>query len=308
VRPAYLDPGVRATLERRASAARERMSPCRLCPAECGARRLEGETGRCRTAAVANVSSAGPHFGEEAPLVGSNGSGTIFFSGCGLGCLFCQNWETSRNRDGQPVAESGLAAIMLRLQEMGCENINLVTPTHVVPHILGALPRAIDAGLRIPIVYNTGGYEQLDTLRLLDGVVDIYMPDLKWMRPWVGREMAGAPEYTERAKKAILEMHRQVGDLRLDERGVAVRGLLVRHLVLPHGLAGSRAAFRFIARRISRNTYVNVMDQYRPCGDAVDHAILGTRLTAEEYRRAVRAAAAEGLWRLDQPAAHLGGL
>lgn len=304
----YLDPGVRSSLDRRAAAARARMSPCRLCPAECGARRLEGETGRCRTGALANVSSAGPHFGEEAPLVGPGGSGTIFFSGCGLGCVFCQNWQTSRNLDGRPATESRLAGIMLRLQDIGCENINLVTPTHVVPQILGALSLAVGGGLRLPIVYNTSGYELTDTLRLLAGVVDIYMPDLKWMRPWVGRELASAPDYAERAKEALVEMHSQVGDLTLDGRGVATRGLLVRHLVLPRGLAGSRAALRFLAQRISKNTYVNVMAQYRPCGEAVGHPIIGTSLRAEEYKRALRAATAEGLWRLDNPASRLRSL
>jgi putative pyruvate formate lyase activating enzyme len=252
---------------------------------------------------LANVSSAGPHFGEEGPLVGSGGSGTVFFSGCGLGCIFCQNWETSRHLDGTPATEDQLAEIMLRLQQIGCENINLVTPTHVVPQILGALSQAVDEGLRLPIVYNTSGYELIETLQLLDGVVDIYMPDFKWMRPWVGAAMASAPDYVRHAKEALLEMHRQVGELTLDHQGVATHGLLVRHLVLPRGVAGTRAACRFLAECISRNTYVNVMGQYRPRGDAVGHPLVGSGLRVREYEQALRAAAAAGLWRLDHRAA-----
>jgi putative pyruvate formate lyase activating enzyme len=188
---------------------------------------------------------------------------------------------------------------MLRLQEMGCVNINLVTPTHVVPHVLGALAIATQAGLRLPVVYNTSGYDSPKILRLLDGVVDIYMPDLKWMRPWVGEALAAAPDYATRAREAILEMHRQVGDLVLDERGVAMRGLLVRHLVLPRGLAGTRAALRFLAKEVSPDTYVNVMAQYRPNGDAVGHPLVGRRPSSHEFGQALRAAAAQGLRRLD---------
>ncbi len=299
MKPAHMDSAVTATLAERADEARARMSPCCLCPRECGAMRLEGEPGRCRIAAQAHVSSAGPHFGEESPLVGKGGSGTIFFSGCSLGCIFCQNWQTSRNLDGRPVTEQQLADVLLRLQHVGCENINLVTPTHVVPQILGALLRAVNAGLRLPIVYNTSGYELVETLRLLDGVVDVYMPDLKWMRPWVGQALASAPDYSERAREALIEMHRQVGDLTLDGRGVATRGLLVRHLVLPAGLAGSRAALRFVGRTISRRTYVNIMAQYHPCGDAIRHPLLGARPSVRVYESALRAATAEGLRRLD---------
>jgi putative pyruvate formate lyase activating enzyme len=298
--PSYLRKDIRPTLAERAEQAKELMSPCHLCPRRCGARRLNGEAGQCRVAETACVSSAGPHFGEEAPLVGTGGSGTIFLSGCNLGCVFCQNWETSRNLDGRPATEHGLATLMLRIQAMGCHNVNLVTPTHVVPQLLAAVGKAVEGGLRLPVVYNTGGYDLVDTLRLLDGVVDIYMPDLKWMRPWVGEALASAPDYPARAKEAIREMHRQVGDLLLDKRGVALRGLLLRHLVLPKGLAGTRAAMKFVASEISKSTYVNVMAQYRPCGDATRHPLLGRSLSTDEYRQALRAASAEGLHRLDK--------
>ncbi len=298
--PSYLRKDIRTALVERAEQARELMSPCQLCPRRCGAKRLHGEEGQCRVADMAFVSSAGPHFGEEAPLVGTGGSGTIFLSGCNLGCVFCQNWETSRNLDGRRATEEDLAALMLRLQAMGCHNVNLVTPTHVVPQLLAAVGKAVEGGLRLPVVYNTGGYDLVDTLRLLDGVVDIYMPDLKWMRPWVGQALASAPDYSARAKEAIREMHRQVGDLLLDHRGIALRGLLLRHLVLPSGLAGTRAAMRFVASRISKNTYVNVMAQYRPCGDATRHPLLSRSLSAAEYRQALRAASSEGVHRLDK--------
>jgi putative pyruvate formate lyase activating enzyme len=246
------------------------------------------------------VSSFNAHFGEEAPLVGANGSGTIFFTHCNLLCLFCQNFEISHQGIGEEVSDEQLAGVMLALQRQGCQNINFVTPSHVVPAILAALELAVPAGLNIPLVYNSGGYDRAETLKLLEGVVDIYMPDFKFWDPEIAQKACKAPDYPEVARQALLEMHRQVGDLELDERGIARRGLLVRHLVMPGGAAGTQQVMRFIAREISPQTYVNVMSQYRPCGRADEVPGLGTALSAEEYRRAVRETIAEGITRLDQ--------
>ncbi len=246
------------------------------------------------------VSSFNPHFGEEAPLVGWGGSGTIFLTSCNLRCVFCQNYEISHRMEGEEVEAKDLAAMMVRLQAMGCHNINFVTPTHQVPQILEALALAVPGGLRVPLVYNCGGYEAVPTLRLLDGIVDIYMPDFKFADPGPAATYADAPDYPEVAKAAMREMHRQVGDLVLDQRGVARRGLLVRHLVMPGGLAGTRAVMRFLAQEISRNTYVNIMAQYRPCGLAHQYPAIHRGITAAEYREAVAAAMAEGIHRLDK--------
>jgi putative pyruvate formate lyase activating enzyme len=260
--------------------------------------RVAGEVGVCRIGRRAVVASYGPHFGEEAPLVGSRGSGTIFFSGCNLRCLFCQNSDISQSREGAEVSPERLAAVMLDLQRQGCHNLNFVTPTHVVPQLLEAVELAAGEGLRLPLVYNCGGYESLATLRLLDGVVDIYMPDAKYDDAAVGERLSGAPNYPAVNRAALAEMHRQVGDLALDERGVAVRGLLVRHLVLPENLAGTAGIMAFLGE-LSRNTYVNVMAQYRPCHRAYQEPILGRRPTPEEYAAALRAAREAGLTRLD---------
>jgi putative pyruvate formate lyase activating enzyme len=245
------------------------------------------------------VSSYAPHFGEEAPLVGLHGSGTLFFTHCNLRCVFCQNYEISHLGEGREEGPRALATMMLALQRAGCHNINFVTPSHVVPQILEALPFAIDGGLRVPLVYNTGGYDRLETLRLLDGVVDIYMPDVKFMDPQAAQRLCGAPDYPQRVREAVQEMHRQVGDLAVDNRGVALRGLLVRHLVMPHDLAQTRRVMAFLAREISTETYVNVMDQYRPCGEAHGQPDLSRRITPQEYGDAVQAATAQGLRRLD---------
>jgi putative pyruvate formate lyase activating enzyme len=246
------------------------------------------------------VSSFNAHFGEEAPLVGANGSGTIFFTFCNLLCLFCQNFEISHEGIGEEVSDEQLAGIMLALQRQGCHNINFVTPSHVVPQILAALELAVPAGLNVPLVYNSGGYDSNETLRLLDGVIDIYMPDFKFWDPQVAQKACQASDYPEVARQALLEMHRQVGDLELDAHGTARRGLLVRHLVLPGGLAGTQPVMRFIAREISSRTYVNVMSQYRPCGRAGEVSGLERALSADDYRRAVRETIAEGITRLDQ--------
>jgi putative pyruvate formate lyase activating enzyme len=262
--------------------------------------RHHGERGLCRTGDQPVVASYGPHFGEEDPLVGSRGSGTIFFTHCNLYCIFCQNYEISHGGEGEEISIPDLAAMMILLQKKGCHNINFVTPSHQVYQILEALPPAIEAGLNVPLVYNTGGYDAVETLKLLDGVIDIYMPDFKFWDPAVAAELCQGADYPEVARQAFKEMHRQVGDLVLDENGVARRGLLVRHLVLPDGLAGTREVMEFLAREISPNTYVNVMGQYRPCGRASEHASLRKFLTGLEHVEAQRLAQEAGLTRLDR--------
>jgi len=299
--PAYLQTHRSGLLRRKAGQALERLSACTLCPRRCGVNRLLGETGVCKTGRLASVSSFNAHFGEEAPLVGERGSGTLFFAHCNLLCLFCQNFEISHQGIGREVTDERLAGIMLGLQRQGCHNINFVTPSHVVPQILAALEIAAARGLTVPLVFNSGGYDLPETLALLDGVIDIYMPDFKFWDPEIARTTCEAPDYPEAARQALVEMHRQVGDLEIGEGGIARRGLLVRHLVMPAGMAGTREVMRFIARRISPRTYVNVMSQYRPCGRAHEVAGLETALSPAEYRRAVEEAAEEGITRLDRP-------
>lgn len=305
MRPSYLDLHERGELARRAAEAVSRLAECACCPRDCRANRLEDETGVCRTGRKAKVASFNLHFGEEAPLVGSGGSGTIFFANCNLLCAFCQNFDISHHDLGaSETAPNQLAWIMLELQGAGAHNINLVTPSHVVPQVLEALVQAADAGLRLPLVYNTSAYDSLDTLALLDGVVDIYMPDAKFWDPEPARRYCSAADYPERARQAIAEMRRQVGDLVLDERGVAMRGLLARHLVMPEGAAGTPEWMRFLAG-LSPETYVNVMDQYRPCGLARNFPELSRAITATEYQEALAAAHAAGLRRLDDRCARL---
>ena len=285
-------------LHRRILAAQTLTAECRLCPRACGARRFQGETGTCGIGNQALVSSYGPHFGEESPLVGQGGSGTIFLARCNLRCVFCQNFEISQRGEGESVTPERLARIMLDLQERGCHNINFVTPTPQVFHLLQALPMAIQGGLTLPLVYNCGGYESLEALRLLDGIVDIYMPDVKYGDAEIAHRYSGVPGYPEAAKAAVREMHRQVGDLALDARGIARRGLLVRHLVLPEDLAGTDDVVAFLAD-LSPRTYLNLMGQYRPCYRAHAFPALARRPNAAEMARAFRAARAAGLHRLD---------
>ncbi|NMB85382.1 MAG: radical SAM protein [Methanothrix sp.] len=284
-------------LAARARAALARLASCEVCPRRCGTNRLKDERGFCRIGRLARVASFAPHFGEEPPLVGSSGSGTIFFSGCNLACVFCQNYDISQQDHGQDVSADALASMMLQLQDLGCHNINFVTPTHVVPQILEALVLAIDDGLRVPLVYNSGGYDSVKTVQLLDGIFDIYMPDAKYGSDDVALKYSGAPDYTHIMKTAIKEMHRQVGDLIMDEDGVATRGLIVRHLVLPGGLAGSAEVVRFLSEEISPNTYLNVMAQYRPEYKACRFPELDRRISAKEYNDVVRLAARAGLTR-----------
>ena len=275
------------------------MESCHLCPRQCGVNRLDGEIGYCRTGRRTRVASYNAHFGEEAPLVGNCGSGAIFLSSCNLLCSFCQNYDISHLNEGEEVEPVQIAAMMIELKERGCHNINFVTPTHVVVQILEALIPAIGQGLNLPLVYNSGGYESVETLALLDGVFDIYMPDFKfWDDKWAER-FCKAPDYRERAKAAIKEMHGQVGDLLVDNEGIAVQGLLIRHLVMPNEVAGTDRVMNFLASEISLDTYVNVMDQYRPCGNADADELINRRLTSEEFRRAVGAARDAGLSRLD---------
>lgn len=278
---------------------REILKSCTLCPRTCKVDRTAGETGFCRTGDKPSVSSWNPHFGEEAPLVGQHGSGTIFFTHCNLGCLFCQNWTISHGDEGAEISFDALAGLMLNLQNSyGCHNINFVTPTHQVPMILQSLETAIDKGLNVPLVYNCGGYESLYTIQLLEGIIDIYMPDFKFANSEIANNCTGAKDYPAAARAAINEMHRQVGDLVTDSNGIAQRGLLVRHLVLPGGLAGTEEVARFLAEEISPDTYTNIMAQYYPCYKAVEHPSLDRRLTNEEFRKAVREAKEAGLKRL----------
>ncbi len=299
--PAYRRLLACGELQRRVEAARLRMKCCDLCPRRCGIDRFSSVRGAlCRTGSKAVVCSYGPHHGEEAPLVGRRGSGTVFFSWCNLRCVFCQNWEISHRGEGSEVSAEELATMMLDLQGMGCHNINLVSPSHVVAPILEALLIAAESGLRLPLVYNTGGYDSLETLALLDGVVDIYMPDMKFADSAVARPYVGVADYAEVNREAVREMHRQVGDLVLDEQGIALRGLLVRHLVLPDDLAGTEATIVFLAREISADTYLNLMDQYRPCYRAGEFPGLDRRSSRAEFKAAVALARRYGLRRLDK--------
>ena len=274
------------------------MNPCVLCPRKCKVRRSEGQIGFCGIGCLPVVSSVAPHFGEESILVGSGGSGTIFFAGCNLGCIFCQNYDISHLRHGHQMTIEQLAQSMLELQNLGCSNINFVTPTHVIAAIAAALELARRDGLTIPTVYNSGGYDSVETLKLLEGFMDIYMPDMKYSDPKVAQQLSSAPDYPQVNREAVREMHRQVGDLQIKKTpppnavigglarrmsgGLAKRGLLIRHLVLPENLAGSFEIIDFLAKEISRNTAINVMDQYRPCYKAHLHPDINHRPTLEE--------------------------
>ena len=262
--------------------------------------RLKGELGKCSTGRQALVSSFGPHFGEEAPLVGNGGSGTIFFAFCNLKCCFCQNYTISQLGEGRDVEARELAGMMLSLERRGCHNINLVSPTHVVPQILEALETAVEAGLSVPLVYNSGGYDAVGTLKLLDGIFDIYMPDMKYSDGQNALRFSGINEYPQMNRAAVNEMHRQVGDLRLDANSVATRGLLVRHLVLPDGLAGTDEVCRFLSHEVSTNTYLNVMAQYHPCYRAYDVPELARSISRKEFVEAIETARSYGLHRLDR--------
>jgi len=297
---AYLETYRTGRLQEKIEKACEILENCTLCPRRCQVDRLRGEKGTCQAGSDLEVASYGPHFGEELPLVGGHGSGTIFLTHCNLRCAFCQNYSISHLGEGSKTSVRGLAGMIVELHKLGCHNINFVSPSHYVPLILQALPTAIEAGLSVPLVYNTSGYDALETLNLLDGVVDIYMPDFKFGRSEPAEEFCQAPDYPQVARAAILEMQRQVGDLFIDDRGVALRGLLVRHLVLPGGLAGTRDVMSFLAEEISRDVYVNIMDQYHPCGEIPWSSLLSRRITAREYQAALDVAKSAGLRRLDR--------
>lgn len=289
-------------LERKAEIGRRLLRRCTLCPRRCRVDRHAGEIGVCGIGARARIASYGPHFGEEAVLVGPGGSGTIFLTGCSLRCCFCQNFDISQGDEpGQEVDDGDFAAIMLELQARGCSNINLVTPSHVVPQILAALLRAVEGGLRIPLVYNSSGYDSAPTLDLLAGAVDIYLPDLKFWLPATAGRYADAPDYPDIARQAIRRMHRQVGDLEVGADGLARRGLLVRHLLMPGQGEETAAILGFLATEISPSTYVNIMAQYHPCGQAERFPELCRGVSGAEYRQALACARSLGLTRLDQP-------
>jgi len=300
--PAYIKLHESGQLRDRAEQALQLLACCTACPRDCRVNRLADERAVCRTGRYALVSSYFAHFGEEDCLRGWRGSGTIFFANCNLKCVFCQNYDISQLGRGKPVQPEELARMMLELQSRGCHNINFVTPEHVVPQILEALPLAVERGLQLPLVYNTSAYDSMESLKLLDGIVDIYMPDFKFWDPAVAKRLVKAEDYPEVARRTIKEMHRQVGDLVFDKHGLARRGLLVRHLVMPGNLAGTREIMRFLAEEISPNTYVNVMGQYRPAWKADRYPEINRPITVAEYRQALAEAEAAGIHRLDQRA------
>lgn len=270
------------------------LESCKLCPRKCGLNRLKGELGFCKAGLAPMVSSFHAHFGEEPPISGYNGSGTIFFTYCNLKCIFCQNYPISHMGEGREVNIEELAGMMLKLQKQGCHNINFVTPTHYMPQILEAIFLAKEKGLKVPLVYNCGGYESLESLKILDGIIDMYMPDMKYSDSSVAKKFSSAPDYFEVSKNAVKEMHSQVGDL-IVEKGISKKGLLIRHLVLPDGLAGSEAIFDFIVKEISPHTYVNIMAQYYPCHLAHKFPEINRRITHREYIDALKLAKEKGL-------------
>lgn len=296
-RPSYLFLIEKGILEERIKMLEEMISPCVLCPRMCRAKRKEGDLGYCKAPYDLYVSSFFPHFGEEAPLVGAYGSGTIFLTFCNLKCAFCQNYEISMYGIGEKITPSEMAKMMLRLEKMGCHNINFVTPTHYVPHILKAISIATENGFSLPLVYNCGGYESEDVIRLLDGIFDIYMPDIKFLDTSLSQRYLNAKNYPEIVKKVVKEMHRQVGDLVINEIGIATRGLLIRHLVMPSCLEDTKNVLQFIKEEISENAFVNIMAQYRPCYRAEKFPEIARRITPQEYNFALEYARKIGLRR-----------
>lgn len=297
LKPSYLDLYKSGEIHNRIKALNEMLSDCTMCARNCHTDRNK-TTGWCNTGIRARVSSYSPHFGEESPLVGLMGSGTIFFSYCNLGCIFCQNYNISHKGEGKELKKEGLADIMIRLQKKGCHNINLVSPSHVVAQIVEALPIAIENGLDIPLVYNTGGYDSPETLKLLDGIIDIYMPDMKFASNERGLELSASENYWDVCKQAVKIMHDQVGDL-IIENNIAKKGLLVRHLILPDDITSSRDIFEFLSTKISKHTYLNIMDQYYPAYEACHIDKLNRRITMNEYKETVALARSYGLTRLD---------
>jgi len=297
MRPRYLDLS-KKELKKRIEKLFKILENCEICPRKCHINRLKGERGYCKLGYLPQVSTFHPHFGEEDVLVGKYGSGTIFFTSCNLSCVYCQNYEISQWRMGKEVSFERLAEMMVKLQDMGCHNINLVTPTPQVAQIIKALPIAIEKGLKLPLVYNTNAYDSVETLELLDGIIDIYMPDTKYSDNDLALKYSNAPNYFEIMKKAIKEMHRQVGDLVVNKNGIGQKGLLVRHLVLPNDIAGSQKILEFLAKEISKNTFLNIMDQYWPAYRAYQFPELARKITQKEYQQVIQFAKRLGLKRL----------
>ncbi|HDP81403.1 MAG TPA: radical SAM protein [Spirochaetes bacterium] len=297
--PRYIELYDQGLLSSKARRLRDLMERCVICPHRCGVNRTSGKAGKCRGGELPIVSSHSAHFGEESCLVGKNGSGTIFFTNCNLACIYCQNYDISHLGRGEEISYEELADIMLSLQQRGCHNINFVTPTHMVYPILKALELAVPRGLRVPLVYNSGGYDAVVTLAILEGVFDIYMPDFKYMDPDTAEELSGARDYPAVASAALREMYRQTGDLTVNSAGVAEKGLLVRHLVLPNNRASTDLVIAFIAG-LSRDTYLNLMDQYRPEYRARECFDLRRRVTLDEFDEAVAWARRAGIKRLDK--------
>jgi putative pyruvate formate lyase activating enzyme len=295
-KPSYLALYESGELEDRINQLERILAACTLCPRRCKVNRLQDELGYCKAGNSLMVSSYFAHFGEEPPLVGGSGSGTIFLAHCNLKCNFCQNYEISHLGDGQIVATQKLAQLMIALQLQGCHNINFVTPTHYAPQIIAALPYAIRMGLELPIVYNCGGYESLEAIQLLDGIIDVYMPDAKFSNSEYAKLYANAPDYFDALKPVLKEMHRQVGILKI-ENGIAYRGLLIRHLVMPNEVVGSAAILKFIAEELSTDSYVNIMSQYRPCYDAVAEPLIDRRISSKEHYQVIELAKQFGLHR-----------
>ncbi len=295
--PSYIDNYQSGVIEKRISKLLSILNSCTLCPHECRVNRLKGERGICQAGDKVSVSSAFPHFGEEPPLVGRRGSGTIFFANCNLRCVFCQNHDISHRNNGNEVTPERLAELMLYLQGIGCLNINFVTPTHYAAQIVQALSIAVEIGLNVPLVWNCSGYDSLEVIKLLDGIVDIYMPDVKFGDIEKAKHLTTAHNYFENIKPVLKEMYRQVGDLELDDKGIGVKGLLVRHLVMPEDSAGSKNILKFIAEEVSQNTYINIMEQYHPAFKAIKYPHINRRITADEYKEVLQYAREVGLFR-----------
>ncbi|MBN1932832.1 MAG: radical SAM protein [Desulfobacterales bacterium] len=297
--PVYIKAFQSGLLHEKVKSANKILNSCVLCPRECRINRIEGQLGICKTGKNAWLNAYKAHLGEETPLIGKNGSGTFFFTHCNLLCIFCQNYELSHEGRGKEISNSEMAEMMLILQEAECPNIHFISPTHVVPQILSALEIAVQKGLSIPLVYNSSGYESIETLKILDGIIDIYMPDFKFWDPDISEKLCSAYDYPEKARAAIIEMHRQVGDLVLDESGKAHRGLLLRHLIMPSGLAGTQNIMHFVAQEISPNTYVNIMPQFKPHGRSYEVKELMNCITEDDYADTLKAAREAGIHRID---------
>ena len=295
-KPSYLKLHKSGELKKRGEKLWEVMRSCKLCPRQCGADRISGQKGFCRSSSVLEISSYHPHFGEEPPLVGRNGSGTIFLTNCGLRCVFCINWEISHLGLGNPYSIDDMVKMMLALQQKGCHNINFVTPTHYVPHIVLAVDKAAAQGLRLPLVYNTCGWESIDTLRMLDGVIDVYLPDFKYSSgKMAATYSAGAYGYPEITEQSFLEMQRQVGVARVDSDGIIRRGMMVRHLVMPNNVGGTKEVLEWLAQNLPKDTYINLMSQYQPCYQAFEYPQIARRITAKEYKDSMQWAKEAGL-------------